>query len=185
MDKETMLNLFQRFYQGKLTFTRQARPYCVHAQHLTCMQAGGAGLGLAISAELVTLMGGVIGVVSANALVTLSHYVTGVSSFGYGRGSEFWLTLPVTYHNSFRDRNQTVETFNGEKHFPQTIQSAARVAVCSHRVTWIACVIIIAGSTRPVQSLFCDMRSPSCRWRCRRRLPQSCVPTAPWSLCPM
>ena len=53
MDRETTQNLFQRFYQGKMTFTRQA---------------GGAGLGLAISAELVTLMGGVIGVLLRNIL---------------------------------------------------------------------------------------------------------------------
>ena len=93
-----MQNLFQRFYQGKMTFTRQA---------------GGAGLGLAISAELVTLMGGVIG----------------VSSLGFGRGAEFWFTLPVSYHNALRDRKKAVETFTGEPYLPPaTGTAAARVA---------------------------------------------------------
>lgn len=47
MDYQTLHNLFQRFYQGAGTMSRKV---------------GGAGLGLAISAELVSLMGGTIGV---------------------------------------------------------------------------------------------------------------------------
>ncbi|EDQ87916.1 uncharacterized protein MONBRDRAFT_26982 [Monosiga brevicollis MX1] len=46
MDRDTMLNLFERFFQGAHSITNAV---------------GGAGLGLAISAELVSLMGGTIG----------------------------------------------------------------------------------------------------------------------------
>ena len=46
---------------------------------LTRQGGGGAGLGLAISAELVTIMGGTIGVYSP----------------GLGQGSQFWFTLPT------------------------------------------------------------------------------------------
>ena len=66
MDESTQAQLFRRFYQGETSAMRKA---------------GGAGLGLAISAELVSLMGGTIGVYSQ----------------GPGLGSEFWFTLPVSY----------------------------------------------------------------------------------------
>eukprot|EP00049_Salpingoeca_infusionum_P005592 m.94075 g.94075 ORF g.94075 m.94075 type:complete len:972 (-) comp13015_c1_seq3:170-3085(-) len=66
MNQETMTNLFQRFYQGTKTITKAV---------------GGAGLGLAISAELVSLMGGTIGVWSE----------------GEDAGSEFWFTVPCEY----------------------------------------------------------------------------------------
>lgn len=68
MNKETMYNLFQRFFQGAHTITQAV---------------GGAGLGLAIAAELVSIMGGTIGVYSE----------------AEGHGSEFWFTLPVVYHD--------------------------------------------------------------------------------------
>ena len=68
MEEDTMYNLFQRFFQGTHTITQAV---------------GGAGLGLAIAAELVSMMGGTIGVFSE----------------GVGKGSEFWFTLPTVYQD--------------------------------------------------------------------------------------
>lgn len=103
MDENTMFSLFQRFYQGNRTMKRMVRPRGFflslavwslvtgfpgrqrHASFTSFdtmrVQVGGAGLGLAISAELVSIMGGTIGVWSS----------------GVNRGSEFWFTLPVQY----------------------------------------------------------------------------------------
>ena len=57
---------------------------------------GGAGLGLSISAELVSLMGGTIG----------------VHSDGLGCGSEFWFTLPVAYHEPRRAPREFGDMFS-------------------------------------------------------------------------
>lgn len=75
MNAATMYNLFQRFFQGSNTIVQAV---------------GGAGLGLAIAAELVSIMGGTIGVFSE----------------GEGKGSEFWFTLPVTYQNPAEAQNK-------------------------------------------------------------------------------
>eukprot|EP00045_Choanoeca_perplexa_P018154 m.280221 g.280221 ORF g.280221 m.280221 type:complete len:1327 (-) comp17732_c0_seq2:508-4488(-) len=96
MSKETMLNLFQRFFQGS---------------HSVTNAIGGAGLGLAIAAELVSLMGGTIGVWSA----------------GPGQGSEFWFTLPVKYHDPKKALNQRLAP--EEDYFESELQpNVARVA---------------------------------------------------------
>ncbi|EGD77705.1 hypothetical protein PTSG_08798 [Salpingoeca rosetta] len=66
MTDATMYNLFERFFQGHMSISKAT---------------GGAGLGLAIAAELVSIMGGTIG----------------VWSDGEGFGSTFWFTLPISY----------------------------------------------------------------------------------------